>query len=316
MSQRTNLYNDFECISHDSSMYGTHEGQRSISASVQTPDNVQSTLHSLAACVDRSLTRIRHCIRYRADNDAMLLFGFYATRLSSNLLENAGRVALVLSLLPSKGLVLKLFTRFADPLARRLFRVSKSSRAAQGMLAEVRAFGRLWGSIGVYHSIKRLAQTQTTSNTGAASLRGHARKYVCIGVEVVQSFLMLLFFLGDNASLLSRRNVLPLSSNTRAKVARWSLRSWALYTGIILFRVVIERPPSEDDESNLGWRKQLRRSLAWFLIAMHNSAATGPLNDFIVSLLGFYASASKVEDLWQNSVAAHDENPVATTHTQ
>lgn len=246
--------------------------------------------------LDRGLARIYQCIRTSAGNDVLLLFVFFSLRVSKNALQTA------IAWTSTPHVVgLEHSTRSNKHLVKWIWRLESSSKEMLSTLAQIRAILRLRGSLGVYQSLKRLVREQVTLRHERGSEPGTTGSFIDTATTFAQLLFMLSFYLADNVNVLSGRKVLRFSPATRAKLVSWSLRSWVLYTGMVLARLLARNRDPNSEEAARGWWRQLWPSLVAFIMAVNNSAENSPLNDLTVSLLGLYLSVLKMKDVWRDS---------------
>lgn len=269
--------------------------------------------------LDAFLARLHRCAQTRAGADVILFFLTYATRLSGNLLETLSRAALrnsasklvALALqLPPSTMVTFTSAPIASPVISIALRLAARLKAAAAMLSEVRTFGRLWGLLGLYFAAKKLllsrkaAKEQEEKNSDEA-----AESRFDTFVAAAQILSLISFQASENVVYLTSKKILNYSPSTTAKLTRWSSRSWALYVGIELARLLIVRQrrvaaaggylTAKDAEWSAGWKKDFLRNLAWSPITVHYSFDIGLLNDLAISALAFYPGASAMKELWE-----------------
>jgi hypothetical protein len=260
----------------------------------------KTQLSTYCTHLDRGLARIYQCINASAGNDVLLLFVFFLLRVSKNLLQTLKETAIAWPSTPPKAR-LRHATQSNKHLVKWICRLEDSSKEMLSTIAQVRAILRLRGSLGVYQSIKRLVREQVMLRHERGSEPGTARSFIDTATAFAQLLFMLSFYLADNVNVLSVRKVLRFSPATRTKLASWSLRSWVLYTGTALARLLAQNHDPESEEATRRWRRQLWLSLVAFIIAVNNSAENSPLNDMTVLLLGLYLSGLKMKGVWRDS---------------
>lgn len=257
--------------------------------------------------VDAALACLQSCASSRAGSDAVLVFLFYLFRLGGNVLDTLGHAALSKTHLPfaSPGRIRPPPPSWSRALGTSLLRLEKRCTAVVAMIGDVRAFGRLWGLLGIYFSAKKLLSPEREEATGGRSWSSR----LDTAIAASQILLLASFHGTDNLVHLTSRKVLRFSPPTLKTLSRLCMRSWALYIFIDVARLLLDRRRrilSNDEERLLGedsawkaqWRKNLLRSLAWTPIAVHRSIDSSLLNDTTISLLGLYPAASKMKDLW------------------
>ena len=214
--------------------------------------------------LDATLARLQRCLSTRAGFETINLFLLYASRLSGNAFEAVGHVS-------------------GGNVARLAVQLQGRSKAVTSMLGDVRAFGRLWGLLGLYSAAKRVVVLRKLAEADGI-------------MAAAQVLLQISFHATDNLVYLSSRNIVRLSLSTRQRLSRWCMRSWALNLIIDLGRLLLERWRGRGE----AWERRFLRSLAWSPIALHRSVENGPLSDVAITLLGLYPATSKMKELWES----------------
>lgn len=280
---------------------------------------ITSLVAAAPSAVDAFLARLHRCASSRSGADVVLLFLTYATRLSSNLLETASRaalrnsanklVALALQLPPSAAVSFASSAPISSPVIGAALQLAARLKAASATLSEIRTFGRLWGLLGLYFAAKKLVLSRDAAAKDPEKKTDTAESRFDTLVATAQILALISFQAAENVAYLSSRKILGFSPTAQGKLARWSVRSWALYIGMELGRLLVERQrrvtaaggrlTAKDAEWSAAWKKDFFRNLAWSPITVHWSVDNGPLNDLAISLLAFYPAVSQMKDLWK-----------------
>ncbi|KAJ2895061.1 putative peroxin 11c protein [Zalerion maritima] len=310
------------------------------------PKSVAAAISSLPGNTDAFLQRLQKCISTPAGTDAILLLVCYASKLLSQVLASASIqtlhararqvVALALSFPPGKegsmaganaGVSVLLAPASASGLPAKLMGLSLRLKALSGMLSDVRAFGRLWGLLGMYFWAKKLVLAKRSADYKPPktmdSLVGHASLASCIAFQAM-----------ENVAYLGAKNVLPVSPQRQASLYCWSSRFWALYVGLDLGRLMRElldrratrqerrvarakaasenmdpaaaaeagRAMEEEEKEWLSqWKRTFLRQCAWAPITVHYSKEKGLMSDAMVGLLGSVPGMLSVGALWKEA---------------
>ncbi|KND92553.1 hypothetical protein TOPH_02892 [Tolypocladium ophioglossoides CBS 100239] len=244
-----------------------------------------------------------------------------APRLSGSVLETLSRpvlqrsarrlVAMAFKLPPASAVVLSSVTP-QPPLAAFALRLGGRFKAAAALLSETRTMGRLWGLLGLYFAAKKLllrsraAKQQTGSEKSAETTQDAAENLFDTVVAYAQVISLISYQACENAAYLSSKKVLPFSPATQARLSLVSVRSWGLYVGMELGRLLVERSrkvgaAAKDPQWGAAWTKSFTRNLSWAPLTVHWSMRNGPLPDLAVSLLAAYPSAGAMMDLWRET---------------
>ena len=292
-------------------------------------------LSATPSYADAFLARLHRIASTRAGADSVLFFLTYLTRLSGNLLETGSRAALrnsanklvatALQLPPATALsfVSSSPRPVASPIVSIALQLSARLKAAAALLGEVRTFGRLWGLLGLYFAARKLLlQSRGASGGGGGGDDDPEKKRIDGNnsgerqfdflVSTAQIVTLVNFQAAENLVYLASRSVLGMSPSTQAKLARWSVRSWALYVGMELGRLLVERQrrvsaaaggglTAKDAEWSAGWKKEFIRNLAWMPITVHYSLDGSLLSDLAVSALAFIPASSQMKELWEST---------------
>ncbi|KAL6850865.1 hypothetical protein ACO1O0_007991 [Amphichorda felina] len=289
-----------------------------------TKGSIASLVAATPSAVDTFLTRLHRIASTRSGADTVLFFLTYSARLSSNLLETASRaalrnsanklVALALQLPPSSAVSFASSSAHpvASPVIGRALNLAARLTAACTTLSDVRTFGRLWGLLGLYFAAKKLVLSRL-----AAAKKSGADKPDAAAAEsrfdtlvaAAQILALISYQTAENVAYLSSRKVLGFSPAAQSRLAVWSVRSWALYVGMELGRLAVERQrrlaaaggalTAKDAEWSAAWSKDFFRNLAWAPITVHWSVANGPLSELAISLLAFYPAVAQMRDVWR-----------------
>ncbi|CAH0041647.1 unnamed protein product [Clonostachys solani] len=274
----------------------------------ETPEHgtrIVSRPYDVAMHLDEWMIRAYGCIGSRASQTTVLVFLLYSARLTSNLLETIAEGAMTVKSAPSlKGRRCAHLARTAGRLGTFALSLAQCSRQALGTIAQALAFGRLWGLLGVYFSLKQLVQPRASPNLSGDQKK---RPYLENIFKTAQLIFLTCYFAADNVSFLSGRKILAIPPSTRKSLSRWSLRSYALCIAVDIARLITQRLRIGGETAPGSWRNQFLTTLAMFSIALHNSIDNSPLNDITISLLGFYQSGSRMKNLW------HDSSPQVGT---
>lgn len=279
-----------------------------------------SVLGALPSHTDAFLSHLHRAASTRAGADVVLLFLTYACRLSGAALEALSRsvlrhsarrlVALAFKLPPATTVVLSsapapLAATVALDLAARL-------RAAAGFLGEWRMMGRLWGLLGLYFAAKKLlvkSLSQSSEKDAEKDAATRSEQRFDTALAYAQTIALLSYQSAENIAFLSSKKVLGFSPATQAKLGRWSVRSWALYIGMELGRLLVERArksggggvAAKDAAWAREWRTDFSRNLAWAPLTVHWSIDNGPLSEMAIALLAFYPASGHMRDLWRST---------------
>lgn len=283
------------------------------------PPRTPSTVARLASKSDAFLSQLHRAASTRSGADVILLFLTYGSRLTGNLLETGSRAALQSSANKLVALALQLppqaavtFTSEnligASPILGVALNLAARLKNASVVLSEIRTFGRLWGLLGLYFAAKRLVLKLTSKKTEEKSEDAKAENRFDNLVAIAQITSLISFQATENIAFLSSKGILGFSPQTQGKLAKWSVKSWALYIGMELGRLLIERQrrvsaaggklTAKDVEWSENWKTDFFRNLAWSPITVHYSVATGFLSDLAISALAFHPAQSQMRELW------------------
>lgn len=295
------------------------------------PPSLGALLQSAPSRADAFLAHLHRCASTRAGADTILFFLTYLTRLSGNILETASRaalrnsanklVALALQLPPATAVsfVSESPRRVASPIVSLALQLAARLKAAAATLGEIRTFGRLWGLLGLYFAGKKLLQ----SRQAAVAFDGDEKNKSDMGssssferqfdffVRLAQIIALVNWQATENVAYLASRKIVGVAPATQARLGRWSVRSWALYTGMELGRLLIERQRRVSRSGGAqvkaeaeylkwqdGWKTEFMRTLAWWPITVHYSVGDGMLSDMGISALAFIPAVSQMRETW------------------
>lgn len=203
----------------------------------------------------------------------------------------------------------------ASPIVSLALQLAARLKAAAATLGEIRTFGRLWGLLGLYFAGKRLLQSRqaaASADKGEKSDLGSSfERQFDFFVRAAQIIALVNWQATENVAYLASRKIIGVAPATQAKLGRWSVRSWALYTGMELGRLLIERQrrvsrsgaevkaEAEYLRWQDGWKTEFMRTLAWWPITVHYSVGgDGVLSDMGVSALAFIPAVSQMRETW------------------
>lgn len=263
------------------------------------------------ARVDAFLAHVQRCLQTRAGADVVLLFLCYASRLGGSLLETLCRPVLRLSArrlvaaafkLPPATTVVLSATAPRPPLAALGLRLGGRLKALSAMLSETRTVGRLWGLLGLYFAAKRLV-ARSCGGEKAGDEKDEPDGAVDALVAYAQVLSLVVFQAAENVAYLSSRKILPCAPATQGRLSLLSVRSWGVYVGLELGRLLAERSrrPRRDAAWAADWRKSFTRNLAWAPLTAHWGTPGGLLPDVVVSLLAAYPATGSMCDLWEKT---------------
>lgn len=273
--------------------------------------------------VDAFISHLYRCMQTRAGADVVLLFLCYASRLGGSVLETLSRpvlqhsarrlVTMAFKLPPATTVVLSSATP-QPPLAAFALRLGGRFKALAALLSETRTMGRLWGLLGLYFAAKKLilksraAKQQKGSEKSAEKTQDAAEDLFDTIVAYAQVISLISYQASENIAYLSSKKVLPFSPATQGRLGLISVRSWGLYVGMELGRLLVERSrkvssgaAAKDAQWAAGWTKSFTRNLSWAPLTVHWSMRNGPLPDLAVSLLAAYPSTGAMMDLWRET---------------
>jgi hypothetical protein len=263
--------------------------------------------------IDAFLAHLHRCMQTPSGIDTVLLFLCYTTRFGGAVLENLSKsalrrsarslIALAFSLPPDTTIVLPASP--ASPAAVLALQLAAKLKAISALASDARTITRLWALLGMYFWGRRLIIQPKAD--GKAKQTGALDKTIAW-----TQFISCVIFQGlENVAYLGQRNVLTLTPASIGAAYKWSVRFWALFVGIELGRLVIERlekqkngrdaATAEYKEWDLGWKKTFARNLAWAPLTVHWSMQQGFASDAMIGFLASIPGAIQMRDLWKNT---------------
>lgn len=290
--------------------------------SIQTSSPLGALLAAAPGNIDAFLTHLHRCMQTPTGIDTVLLFVGYTARLTANILDTTSRsaiessvhklIALAFSLPPNTTFLLASAPR-AAPLAAIAIKLASRLRALSALLSESRTFLRSWALLGIYlwgkGLLAPLAQSRksSTEEDGVTSETIAAEKFDKT-IAVTQFTAIAMFQVLENAYFLSSKGVFGLSPAQQSKAAKWSVRSWMVFVGLELGRLLVERHRKQDGNIQSAehqawketWRRTVIRNLAWAPLTVHWSF-NGYLSDTAVSALGSVPGIIGIRQLWKDT---------------
>ncbi|KAH6664377.1 hypothetical protein F5X68DRAFT_217791 [Plectosphaerella plurivora] len=292
--------------------------------SPKTPTNpIHLALAAAPGNIDAFLTHLHRCMQTPSGIDTVLLLVGYSARLSANILDAASRsaiessvhrlIALAFSLPPNTTFLLASAPR-AAPLAAIAIKLATRLRALSALLSESRTFLRSWALLGVYLWGKGLllpllsARKSAGEKDDAMTAEKTAAEKLDRTIAFAQFSSIAVFQALENAYFLSSKGVFGLSPAQQGKAARWSVRSWMVFVGLELGRLIIERHRKQGEDVQSAehkawketWRRTLIRNLAWAPLTVHWSF-NGYLSDTAISALGTVPGIIGIRQLWKDT---------------
>ncbi|KAK5997478.1 hypothetical protein PT974_02839 [Cladobotryum mycophilum] len=273
-----------------------------------------ASIAAVPAHTDAFMAHLLRCLQTRAGADVVLQFACYSARLSGSVLESLSRtalhhsaqklVAMAFKLPPSTTVLLSSAT--TPPGAAVAMRIGAQLKALSGLLSEARTVNRLWGLLGLYFGLKRLALKSRAKKTDAEASANAGESQFDSLVAYTQVLVLIFYQIFENLSYLGSKKVLNISPAMQGKLAVLSVKCWGGWIGIELARLVVERSRKsgaevKDAAWSSSWKKSFLRNLAWAPLTVHWSMPNGPLPDMAVSLLAMYPSTSQMVDLWRQT---------------
>jgi hypothetical protein len=200
-----------------------------------------------------------------------------------------------------------------------------SSKALSEVISDFRIFARLWGVLGLYTWARDTYQEPLPQDAGRKEKLLRALTWTaiasCVGFQVL-----------ENGAYLSSKGALTTASWTgevgKARENRWwfwSSRFWAVYVGVELVRLGVERyykttPVTEghgdgEKEDKIQWEEALRKeelrnwlwwkdlasNVAYAPMTVHWSLEQGLLSDWGVGACGIVAGGALLADAWRKT---------------
>lgn len=271
-----------------------------------------SLLLSAPTRADALLSHIHRCVQTRAGTDVVLLWLTYASRLSANLIEHVALPKAASTGLLKVALSLSAIAfRPGSATAALALQLAARLRALSAVLGEIRIFNRLWGLLGLYFAAKgAVAKARAAKAEGAAESTDVTFDTV---LSYAQLTALVSYQAAENAAYLSSKKILGFSPQMQAKLGKWSVRSWGLYIGMELAKLMIERSRrvplkaytaekvEEEKKWRVNWSTEFLRTLAWAPLTVNWSVNEQFLSDTTISALAFYPSMGMMKDLWRST---------------
>ncbi|KAL2753307.1 hypothetical protein ACRALDRAFT_1065377 [Sodiomyces alcalophilus JCM 7366] len=274
--------------------------------------------------MDAFLTRLSRCMSTPAGIDAILMFVGYSSRLAAELLDAAGRsaihatahrlITLAFSLPPRTAILLSSAPAArANPLASLALTLATRLRALAALLSEGRVFMRSWALLSMYLWGRRLVLSlvrPAVSEKGAENKKtGQALDNTIACTQFVS---LLIFQSLENVYFLGSKGVLPVTPAQQGKALRWSTRAWAVYVGVELGRLFIERRRKNSEDAadvsseehkawRQGWQRSVVRNLAWAPLTVHWSLEKGFLNDLTTWSIAYIPAVIAGRNVWREN---------------
>lgn len=258
---------------------------------------------SRLSSLDSSLARLQRCITARIDTEGWLLFAFWSSRLSTSILDHIGKAAVAIK--PTVSSSKHDSSHPPDPeeqAPKRVTLLKERSKASTGMIADARCFNRLWGTIEIILSLKKLIEIDESLGDAEESSPKQTHSFDLL-VDFCQAVALLVYHICDHAIFFSKHKIIKLSSATTAILTRWSLRAFAINTVMAVVRVVAQRVRSRGAVDK-NWKKSLVRTSAILIIAVNNALPKGPLNELTLSILGVLGSGILAQGIWEKHALA------------
>jgi hypothetical protein len=282
---------------------------------------------------DRTLLRLSKLLSIPSSTDVLLCTTSYTLTLIhallSRLLERKlANIATAIAekadgiLLPGETLIASL----PAPTSTKLIaQAVGSSKALSEVISDFRIFVRLWGALGLYTWARDTYQDPLPQDAGRKEKLLRALTWAgiasCVGFQVL-----------ENGAYLSSKGALTTASWTgevgKARENKWwlwSSRCWAVYVGVELVRLGVERyykmaPVAEgygdgekEDKIQRGealkeeklenwlWWKDLASNVAYAPMTVHWSLEQGLLSDWGVGACGMIAGGALLTDAWRKT---------------
>lgn len=275
------------------------------------------------ANIDAFLSHLHRCIQTPSGIDTILLFLCYSSRLTANILEAATQGTLeqyarrLLAAVPlasakeaaTKSVAVAAATAQPSASGVAVLRSAGNLRALSALLSDVRTFTRLWGLLNMYMGLKRLAAREIAIYRGGEKAPGAAGQVELLDRVIAWTQLGAgaSFQVLENAAYLASKKVINLAPASQMKAMQWSVRFWALSTGIEIGRLIIERvrkekgdvTTAEHQEWRAGWNRSFARNLAWAPLTVHWSMEKGFVNDTMIGALATIPGVIQLNQLWK-----------------
>ncbi|KAK0384905.1 hypothetical protein NLU13_7384 [Sarocladium strictum] len=279
------------------------------------PTAARSLIASVPAKADDFLCHLNRVVQTRSGHDLTLLWLSYSSNFAAdllNLLAQPPTAAKNNAILRTILSVTELVIRPGSLPAALALQFAARLKAFTGTLAEIRIFARLWGLLGLYFGAKAAAEKRRAAAAAGASpdarfdtVISHAQLVSLVTYQAL-----------ENISYLSSRKVIPLSPYLTGRLGKWSVRSWMVYIGLELGKLLVERAKrvpnraydaesvKKEKEWRANWRKEFLRTLAWAPLTVNWSCEQPFLPSLAVSALAFYPSMGMMRDLWRAKAQA------------
>jgi hypothetical protein len=282
------------------------------------------------ASADAFIAHLHRCMQTPAGIDTVLLFVAYASRLTASTLDTSvsaalrrRAVALLLSIPAARGKATTAAV-VVQPSAGavRALATSARLRALAALLSEARMVMRLWGLLGLYLSLRKLAagtfakKRSSSSSSSAAAAADEKRdpdrarqESLDAGIAWARLGLGIAFQVLENAGLLTQKGVLNLQPATAAWCMRWATRAWSAGTGLEIARLMVEWSRKEQGKVSSQeyrrwkqvWTGDMARNLAWAPLTVHWSLEKGFVNEPMIAILASFAGWIQMSRLWKET---------------
>ncbi|KFA65479.1 hypothetical protein S40285_00504 [Stachybotrys chlorohalonatus IBT 40285] len=290
------------------------------SDSTKAPAQQQSVGGALAAApykVDAFIAHLFRCIQSRSHTDAVLMFFGYSCHLAGAVLDAGSRaslqhaarklVALAFQLPPSTTVVLT--STPTPPLTALALKLAARLKAMAALISEMRTMGRLLSLFTLYMAGRSLLLRQTQKPAKDESEAARAERRFDTAVSCAQVAALISHAVNENVVLLSTKKVLSLNPATQKKMALRSVRSWAVYVGLEIGKLLVERArrggtgaAAQDEAATALWRKNLINNLSWAPLTVNWSLASGgPLHEILICLFAMVPATNGMVDLWRQT---------------
>lgn len=295
------------------------------------PLPLKTILSSLPSNTDAFLAHLQRCLATPSGIDTVLLFICYTSRLTSVALSTLSQTLLLRrSARDILGLLLGLpptsppgaSKRPApSPAAHLAAMLSTRLKNLSGLCSETRTIMRLWGLLGMYFGLKRLALKLFAAPPKPPALGGEKdsapppkprESPLVTALAWTQLVNCVVFQALENGAYLSSRGVLGWAPAQQARAMQLSVRVLALYTGIELGRLGAGLLAKRGQEAKDGGAQDLelaamKRSMAinmaWAPLTLHWSLEKGLVSEGMIGLLGSVPGVIQISKLWRETAA-------------
>ncbi|KAH8170704.1 peroxin 11C [Sarocladium implicatum] len=269
------------------------------------------------------LSHLHRVVQSRGGNDITLLWLTYTSHLSADLLSLlANPVAhLPAPLLTSKAarpllLLSRLLLKPGTLPAAVTLQLAARLKAFAVTLSEVRIFARLWGLLGIYFGAKAAIDKRKAQIAADPAAANSPEARFDSYVNIAQLVTLVAYQALENVAYLSARKVIPLSPYLTGRLGKWSVRSWMVYIGLELGKLLVDRARhvpkraydaesvKEEKEWQKNWSRDFLRTLAWAPLTVNWSLEQPVLPSLAVSAFAFYPAMGMMKDLWQSKAEA------------